>query len=180
MDNTDQSIIQKKVKPPILIESLIRTLKEIQSKIDKASGTATAIDLRVRIIAQLEPKVQAALKKTTRDPFHKASLFYLIDSILEVFRDELAPEEKDQIKNCRPPRNKAIHGSLAELMIELSGEAFSREIDPSTSKRKPLAKDDIIEGAICIERNMGLDTFSQQSSKVIEILDEKILRSLSP
>ncbi len=72
------------------------------------------------------------------------------------------------------------HGSLVKLMIALNGESLGREIDPRTKKHKPITEDNIIEGAICIERNHGLEDFSNRAKEVIEILDEKILRSIKP
>ena len=83
-------------------------------------------------------------------------------------------------KSWRIPRNKTSHASFAELMIALSGEALGREIDPVTMKRKPLAEDDIIEGAICIERNGGLEEFAKEANKAVTLLREKVLRSFSP
>jgi hypothetical protein len=65
-------------------------------------------------------------------------------------------------------------------MIELNGEALGREIDPYTFKHKSLEEDDIIEGAICIERNGGLDEFSKRAKEAILILENKILRAFKP
>ncbi len=180
MINTTQTQVQKKVKRPFTIEALILMFNSIQLHIDKASGAATALDLRLRAIAQLEPKVQAALKKKKRPPYHQAKLSHLIEAILEVFPDQLSLTEQAKLQNCRQPRNKATHGSFAELMIELNGKAPSREIDRKTLKPKPLAEDDIIEGAICIERNGGLEDFSRRAKEAIEILEKKVMRSLQP
>ena len=65
-------------------------------------------------------------------------------------------------------------------MTVLNGEALGREIDPYTLKRKPLEEEDIIEGAICIERNGGLVEFSKRAREAVLILENKILRSLKP
>jgi hypothetical protein len=157
------------------IEGLICVLNNIQAKINAASGAATALELRLRIIGQLEPKVQAVLKKNKKPSYHKADLVDLIDAVLEVFQDKLDLEEQKKIKNCRHPRNKAIHGSFAELMFELTGESPGREIDTRIGKRKSLTADNIVEGVLSIDRNRGLENFTQRAKEVIQIL-EKILR----
>ncbi len=180
MSNTIQPKIQKKVRMPVPIEGLISVLHNIQSKIDAAAGAATALELRLRTIAQLDSKVRDELRKKTKKPFHKAELEHLIPAVLEVFQSNLNSIEREKITNCRPPRNKTSHASFAELMIALNGEALGREIDPHTLKRKPLEEDDIIEGAICIERNGGLDEFSKRAREAVLILESKILRSLKP
>ncbi|MFA6118636.1 MAG: hypothetical protein WCT85_01670 [Parachlamydiales bacterium] len=164
----------------VLIEPLICTLNNIQSKIDTAAGAATALEIRLRIIAQLEPKVQIELKNRTKKLYYKADLIHLIDAVIETFQDKLDLNDQAKIKSCRLPRHKTSHGSFAELMIELTGEVLGREIDPHTRKRKPLEKNDIIEGAVCIERNHGLEEFSKRAKEAIEILERKILRSLEP
>lgn len=178
MSSTIQSKIQKKVRMPVPIEGLITILHNIQSKIDAAAGAATTLELRLRIIAQLNDNVRKELKIKTNKPFHRADLEHLISSVLKVFQDNLDPVEREKITNCRPPRNKTSHASFAELMIALNGEALGREIDSHTLKRKPLEEDDIIEGAICIERNGGLDEFSKRAREAVLILENKILRSL--
>ena len=180
MSSTMQANIQKKARLPVLIEPLILTLHNIQSKIDTAAGAATALELRLRIIAQLETKVQDELKKKTKKPFYKAELEHLIFAVLEVFKDKLEPIEHDAIINCRPPRNKLIHASLVELIIKLNGEALGREIEPRTGKGKPLTEDDLVEGAKCIERGRGLDIFSQRAREAVSILERKILRLIKP
>ncbi len=182
MSNTTQPNTQMKmnVTMPVPIEGLLCTLNNIQSKIDAAAGAATALELRLRIIAQWEPKVRVALQNHTKVRYHQAPLRDLIEAVLEVFQGLLDSAEQDKIRSCRPPRNKAAHGSFAELVIELSGEASGREIDPHTFKRKPLAEDDIIEGAICIERNRGLEDFTQRAKEAVVILERKVLRSLKP
>lgn len=65
--------------------------------------------------------------------------------------------EQNIIRQCRPPRNKAAHGSFAELMIELAGEAPGRQLDNRTLKPLPLAEDDIIEGAIAGPISITID-----------------------
>ena len=180
MSSTTRPKIQKKAKMPILIEPLIQTLNNIQLKIDAATGAATALELRLRIIAQLEPKVQPELKKKTPLLYYKAKLFHLIDAILEVFQDKLNPNDQEKIKKCRPPRNKLSHASLVEFMISLCIEANGREIDLRTGKGKPLPKNDLIEGAKCVDRLPALEEFSKRARAAIQILDEKILRTLNP
>jgi hypothetical protein len=175
MSNIIQLKAQKKVQSAVPIGGLISILHNIQCKIDAASGAATALELRLRIIAQLEPDVQLELKNKKKPRYHKADLIDLIEAVLKVFQDKLTPEERLKIESCRPPRNKVTHASFAELMIKLSGEAPSRVIDPHTLKHKALLEDDIIEGALCIERNRGLEIFCVQAREAIAILERKIL-----
>lgn len=180
MTNTINSSSQKQIRMPVPVDSLITILHNIQLKIDSAAGAATALELRLRIIAQIEEKVRDELKKNTKEPFHQAALKHLISAVLEVFQDKLDATEQSIIKQCRPPRNKTAHGSFAELMIELAGEASGRQLDNRTLKPLPLAEDDIIEGAICIERNGGLGDFSKLANRAASILEEKIIRHLKP
>ncbi|NGX34817.1 MAG: hypothetical protein K1060chlam1_01174 [Candidatus Anoxychlamydiales bacterium] len=170
---------KKKVQMPILIGALIITLNNIQSKIDVATGAATALELRLRIIAQLEPKMQVELKKQKTN-YADASLQDLIDALLKVFQDKLNSGDLHKINNIRYPRNKTSHANFVQLMINLNGEALGREINPRTGKREPLGNKDIIEGAICIDSSQALVKFSQRANKVIEILENKILYSLQP
>lgn len=149
-------------------------------KIDAAAGAATALELLLRIIAQLEPKVRDKLKTKTQKPFYKADLENLIYAVIEVFLDKLDSEDQDTIRDCRLPRNKAIHGSFVELMMQLNGEAPGRLINPRTGKGEPLDEDDLVEGAKCIERSRGLDEFAKRAREAIQILEQKILRSLKP
>ena len=104
----------------------------------------------------------------------------MINAILEVFQAKLHPADQDLIKSCRPPRNKAVHGSYAELMIVLNGVAPGREIDTRARKRKPLREDEIIEGTLCIDQNHGLEDFSKRAKEAAQLLERKILRTLKP
>jgi hypothetical protein len=184
MTNTENPQ-QKKTRPPITTNGLIMVFNNIRSKIDAAAGAATFLELHLRAIAQLNPRVQIELRRVQAERgikkpkcYHQADLNYLIDAVIGVFRDKLAPEEQDVLKSCRVPRNKTSHGSFAELMIELNGEAPGREIDPTTGKRKPLAEDDIVEAAICIEWNGGLEEFTKRADKAVALIQEKVLRPL--
>jgi hypothetical protein len=185
MTHTTQSQ-QKKIRLPVPMNGLINVLDNIKSKIDAAAGAATFLELHLRIIAQLDSSVQTellkvqTLRKARREPYHRADLIDLIDAVIGVFQNKLDPKDQEILKSFHIPRNKTSHASFAELMIALSGEALGREIDPVTMKRKPLAEDDIIEGAICIERNGGLEEFAKQANKAVTLLREKVLRSFSP
>jgi len=167
-----------KIRLPVPIGGLISILHNIQMKIDAAAGAATALELRLRVIAQLDSRVKDALKQKTKKLFYRAELEQLIEAVLTVFHDKLDAVEQEKLRKCRPPRNKTTHASFAELMIALNGEAPGREIDPDTLKPKLLDEDDVIEGAICIERNRGLDDFAKIAREVVLILEQKILRFL--
>jgi hypothetical protein len=169
------------------MNGLIGILNNVRSKIDVAAGAAVSLELHLRIIAQKNPRVQRELlevqtskgkKGDGKKRYHQADLSDLLDAIIEVFQNKLDLKDQELLKNCRILRNKTSHGSFAELMIALSGEAQGRETDPLTTKRKSLKEDDIIEGVICIEWNGGLEKFSQQANRAIDLLREKILPSL--
>lgn len=159
----------------IPIGGLIQALNNIRSKCDEAVGAAAALELRLRIIAEWEPRVQVALKGAL---YHEANLSFLIRAVLEIFQNELSQEEKEEIKSCVVPRNKVSHGSFVEFMIKLNGEALGREIDPKTRKGKPIEKSNIVDGALSIEGSVSLEKYSRRVNKTIKILDDKILRSL--
>lgn len=162
----------------ILIESLISTLGNVQLKLGDAVGAATAFEFRLRLIAELEPKVQFELKNLTTAPFYKADLIHMITAVIKVFQSNLNQDERKKIQNCRVPRNKLSHGSPVELMIELGIEPTGREIDPRTGKRNILSKEDLAEGIKSIERNQIFEKFTLQANEAIGILDRKILRTL--
>lgn len=186
MTNTINSSSQKPLKMPVLIEPLISILHNIQLKIDAAAGAATALELRLRIIAQLDKSVreelknQQKLRKKRSKAFHQADLEDLIAAVIEVYKDKIDDDERRTIESCRLPRNKAAHASFAELMIQLTGAAPGRQLDHRTLKPMPLDEDDIIEGAVCIERNRGLDEFSKRARIAVSILEGKIMRSIKP
>jgi len=186
MNTSDPIKNSKKMKMSVPIEGLISILHNIQLKIDAAAGAATAVELRLRIIAQLEVKVREELKiqqksRKKRDKaFHQADLEDLISAVLEIYKDKIDADERKIIESCRLPRNKAAHASFAELMIQLTGEAPGRQLDHRTLKPMPLDEEDIIEGAICIERNRGLDEFAKRARIAVSILESKIMRSLKP
>lgn len=186
MTNTTNLKTQKHVKMPVMIEPLISILHNIQLKIDAAAGAATALELRLRIIAQLdvsireELKNQQKLRKKRPKDFHQADLEDLIAAVIEIYKNKIDDDERRIIESCRLPRNKAAHASFAELMIQLTGEAPGRQLDHRTLKPMPLDEDDIIEGAVCIERNRGLDEFSKRARIAVSILEEKVMRSIKP
>jgi len=183
MTNNTIQAQQKKIRLQVPIEGLLIALDNTRLKIDAATGAATFLELHLRIIAQHVIEVQdeltrlQSLRKVKKVRYHRADLIDLIDAVIEVFQDKLDPNDQDLLKSCRIPRNKTSHGSFAELMIALSGEALGREIDPRNMKRKPLAEDDIIEGAICIDRNRGLEDFTRRANEAISLLRNKVLRS---
>ena len=186
MTNTINSLSQKPLKMPVLIEPLISILHNIQLKIDAAAGAATALELRLRIIAQLDKSVreelknQQKLRKKRSKAFHQADLEDLIAAVIEVYKDKIDDDERRTIESCRLPKNKATHASFAELMIQLTRAAPGRQLDHRTLKPMPLDEDDVIEGAVCIERNRGLDEFSKQARIAVSILEGKIMRSIKP
>ena len=53
---------------PVPVEGLISVLHNIQAKIDAAAGAATALELRLRIIAQLNKAVRDELSKKNVRP----------------------------------------------------------------------------------------------------------------
>lgn len=69
MTNTINLSSQKRIKMPVLIDSLIIILHNIQQKINSAAGAATALELRLRIIAQLELRIQDELGKKNKKTF---------------------------------------------------------------------------------------------------------------
>jgi len=174
---------QKKMILQVPIEGLLIALDNTRLKIDAAAGAATFLELHLRIIAQQVIEVQdeltrlQTLRKVKKVRYHQADLIDLIDAVIEVFQDKLDLNDQNLLKSCRIPRNKTSHGSFAELMIALSGEALGREIDPRTMKRKALAEGDITEGALCIERNKGLEDFTRRANEAVRLLRNKVLRS---
>ena len=54
-----------------LIEQQISILNNLQVKLGEVAGAATSLEWRLRIIAELEPKVRDKLKEKTSDPFYR-------------------------------------------------------------------------------------------------------------
>lgn len=74
--NTTNLKTQKHVKMPVMIEPLISILHNIQLKIDAAAGAATALELRLRIIAQLDISVREELKNQQKLRKKRPKAFY--------------------------------------------------------------------------------------------------------
>jgi hypothetical protein len=162
-----------------LMNQFIIILNEIQSKVDEAVGAATALEMRLRLIAELEPMVQTELKTKTSKLYYKADLFHLIYAVINVFSNQLTQSESSKIDIFRESRNKAVHGSLVELMLKLGITPTGRDmVDPHTKTRNILSEGDLVEGVKSIARNQGLETFTRQAREVIKILEDNILRKL--
>jgi hypothetical protein len=174
MSNASQ-LSTKKATQTVPIGGLINVLNNIQCKIDAATGAVTALELRLRIVAELVPEVQIELSKNTKKRYHEAKLHDLIPAILATFQNELDPAERIQIENCRPPRNKLSHGSIVEFMLEVNGEAPGRQLDLHTRKGNPLKKGNLLEGALSIDKSRGLEEFCKRAKEAISIIDSKIL-----
>ena len=174
MGTTNQSITRKKIVLPVPIGGLINALNNLQSKIDEASGAATALEMRLRLVTQLVPEVQAKIKGS----YLKADLYDLIPAIIEIFQPELTQEDCQKIESCRPPRNKLTHADMAAFMMLLNGEAPSRLLNIRTGKGHPIAKDNLLEGALSVERSGALEKFTQKAREAVAIVDSKILRAL--
>ena len=156
----------------------INALHNLQGKIDEAAGAATALEMRLRIVAELVQEVQDELRKRTKDSYHEAKLYHLIPAILEVFHDYLIDAERQQIESCRPPRNKLTHASFVEFMLAVNGEAPGRIIDRRTMKGRPLNEGNLLEGSMSLDHSGALENFTRKARQAIAIVEDKIMRVL--
>lgn len=178
MNTSAQLTARKKISLPVPIGGLINVFNNLQLKIDEATGAATALEMRLRIIAELVPEVQTELRKKTKKLFRDAELNYLIPAVLQVFQNELDHTERQKIESCRFPRNKLSHACFVEFMLAINGEAPGRLRDNRTGKGKPLQKENLLEGIRSLDTSGALEEFTKRAKEAIQIVDRKILRSL--
>jgi hypothetical protein len=179
MSALTRTITRTKTSILFVPSGMINALHNLQGKIDVAAGAATALEMRLRIVAELVQEVQDELRKRTKESYHEAKLYYLIPAILEVFQDHLTDIERQHIESCRPPRNKLTHASFVEFMLEINGEAPGRVIDRRTMKGRPLKKENLLEGAISLDHSGALENFTRKAQQATSIVEEKIMRALS-
>lgn len=178
MSTTTRSITRTKNSFIFTPGGTISALHNLQGKIDEASGAATALEMRLRIVAELVQEVQDELSKKTKDSYHEAKLYRLIPAVLEVFQDHLTGVERKQIEICRPPRNKLTHASFVEFMLEINGEALGRVIDRRTMKGRTLNKTNLLEAAMSLDHSGALENFTRIARQATSIIEEKIMRVL--
>jgi hypothetical protein len=177
MNTPARSITRTKNSFIFVPSGTIQALHNLQGKIDTASGAATALEMRLRIVAELVQEVQDELGKEA-DSYHEAKLYYLISAVLKVFQGYLTDDERKQIERCRPPRNKLTHASFVELMLEINGEALGRVIDHRTMKGRALNKKNLLEAAMSLDHSGALEHFTRMARQAISIIEEKIMRTL--
>lgn len=153
-------------------------LKNIQFKIDIAAGAVTALEMRLRIVAELLQEVQDELRKLTKEKYDKADLYHLIPAVLEVFRDYLTDAERQQIGSCRPPRNKLSHASFAEFMLEVNGSAPGRVLNPQNGKPYELKKENLLEASLSVDHSKAFENFTCAVRTAVGIVEAKIMQAI--
>lgn len=153
-------------------------LGNIQLKIDVAAGAITALEMRLRIIAELLQEVQDELSNRTKDSYHEAKLYHLIPAILTVFQGHLSQEESQRIEHCRPPRNKLSHASFVEFMLEVNGSAPGRMLNPKTGKPYELKKENLLEASLSVDYSRALENFTCMVRTATATVEEKIMRAI--
>lgn len=178
MNTPIRSITRTKTSISFVPNGTINALHNLQGKIDLASGAATALEMRLRIVAELVQEVQDELRKRTRESYHEANLYHLIPAVLEAFQDHLTDIERQHIASCRPPRNKLSHASFVEFILQINGEAPGRVIDRLTMKGRPLKKESLLEGAMSLDHSGALENFTRKARDALSIIEDKIMRVL--
>ena len=153
-------------------------LSNIQPKIDAAAGAVTALEMRLRIVAELLQEVQDELRKRTKEKYYKADLYYLIPAVLAVFRDYLTDTDHRQIENCRPPRNKLSHASFAEFMTKVNGSAPGRTLNPQNGKPYELKNENLLEAALSVDHSRAFENFTCTVRTAISIVEGKIMQAI--
>jgi len=156
------------------MSGVCNALGNIQFKIDAAAGAATALEMRLRIVAELLQEVQDKLK----EPYHKARLYDLIPAVLTVFQDQLSQEEVQCIERCRPPRNKLSHASFVEFMLAVNGSAPGRKLNPQTRKPYELKKENLLEASLSVDHSRAFENFTSTVRTAVAIVEAKIMQAI--
>jgi hypothetical protein len=161
------------------MSGLCCALGNIQLKIDAAAGSATALEMRLRIVAELLQEVQAELSKRTKDSYHEAKLYHLIPAVLKVFQDHLSQEDRQCIERCRPPRNKLSHASFVEFMLAVNGSAPGRMLNPLTGKPYELKKENLMEASLSVDHSRAFENFTCTVKTAVAIVEAKIMQAMN-
>jgi hypothetical protein len=153
-------------------------LGNIQLKIDAAAGAVTALEMRLRIVAELLQEVQDELSKRTKGSYHEAKLSHLIPAVLIVFQANLSQEERQCIEHCRPPRNKLSHASFVEFMLAVNGSAPGRKLNPQTMKPYELKKGNLLEASLSVDHSRAFENFTSTVRIAIAIVEAKIMQAI--
>ena len=166
------------------IDAILSNFRHVQCKLNEASGTAVAVEVRMRLIGQLSEEVRNSLteivakspKKRKSSDYIDCDLEFLDKAIDQVFSKNLDASRCKQIAEFRPLRNKLLHGNFVGLMNLMKIVPTSRQITSASGDRSILEIRDIKEATLSIDRNGGFEKMRQQAENVIIILDEIIVR----
>lgn len=170
------------------VEPLLAYIKNIELKLQEASGLTVAIELRMRLIGQfsqlVQDKVKELVKKwNTKNPKAKKSdkywncdLSFLDQSIIDIFQNVFSPIEHKNFLEFRNLRNSLLHADFVALMTALKISPTGRQI--LSANNNILSSEDIEEAIKSVDRNQGLTMICIRANEIIVILDN-ILRKIS-
>jgi len=148
------------------LAEVLEDIHSLQIKFGEVAGAAFAVELKMRLIAQLSKPVQSKLKELKlKQEYWECDLQHL-DSIIEtLFFHVLTAEERRALKAFRIPRDKLIHSDFAAVMDVL--------ID-SDSGRNALNKGNMLEALGNLQKSQALEKLHCQANLASTVLDKII------
>lgn len=174
------------------INPILNSLYAIQSQLNKAAGTAVAIEMRMRLIGQFSSRVRDLLKdlvsihntehpdyEEKTDKYWKCDLCFLDQAIEKSFRTQLNEQEQKALLKFRNLRNGLLHANFIKVMECLDISTKSRKaLSSNTNNDKDLIeRKDIEEAVKAINTHQGFQQFLARANVVISILD-RLLKTL--
>lgn len=157
------------------INAVLNATENIQLKMDEAGGATLAVELRIRLLAQLSQPIQATLKN--KNKYWKCDLQYLIEAIISVCKNKLEIGEAEKLNKFLVLRHKLVHGNFVSFTKLQGIEPKGRQIIFS-STRKTLLESDIRESICSVDWNHAFSEFRKLASEVKSIVD-RLIRCLA-
>lgn len=161
------------------INAMLQNLNNIP-QLNEATGATVAVEVRMRLIGELDERVRDKLKeivanakrKGKSDKYWDCDLSFLDDTIDVIFHDKLELIERQKIEKFRDLRNALLHGNFVDLMNLMNIPPTGRQI--SSGERNILESKEIKEAIVSINRNQGCQKILTHAKEVISILDKII------
>jgi len=167
-------------------------LGNIQLKLDESAGAALSVEVRMRLIAELNQQVRSKIAELVEEEHKKrlkknanaqkkdenyweCNLCFLNEAICIVFQDQLSDENVKKLKRYAPFRNKIMHGDFVGLMDKLGLILPGRKILSIAGDREALKKAEIKESIVSIANgHSGISKVCSEIREVQGILDALI------
>jgi len=160
------------------ILAIISNLKNVELKLQEASGYALGIELRIRWLGQLvfEQKNVSEDERKLFSKYYECNLNILESEILKKFDNQLTDDEKEKIRKGRILRNKLFHADFVGLLEAMNISPKGRF--SNNGMRNILEKKDMIEAIIAMERNGGFELFREKAIEIINIFEKLLINCI--